>query len=199
MLHPASLLLAWLGFALGLQWLTAYWLAGLAVISVVLAAVMAPERSLSLLRRSRWLLISLAVLYCFATPGEYVPGILGGIGLTYEGLQQGGEQLGRLLVMLSSLALLHQQVGTNGLLSGFHWLLKPFNWRQTTVVRLMLVLEYVEQKRHIPWREWLMQGTKEHNGSLPDYLIISMPRFHWVDAAVMLSVVGIMIFMMIRP
>lgn len=198
MLHPASLLLIWLGFALGLQWLPVSWLIVLAMACVIVALAMATERSFNLLRRSRWLLLSLAVLYLFATPGEYLPGILGDIGLTYEGLRQGGEQIGRLLAMLASLAVLHQTVGTQGLLTGFHCLLKPFPWREATVVRLMLVLEYAEQKSQVRWREWLLPSMQT-DGALPDSLVLSMPRFRWADGVLMLTVIGFLLVMLIRP
>jgi energy-coupling factor transport system permease protein len=155
MWHPASLLLTWLGFAMVLQWVSLPWLLSLALASLGFSLVGAFERSSNLIGRSRWLLLSLLVLFLFVTPGEFLPGVWGSLGLTYEGLRLGGEQLARLLAMLSSLALLHQHLGTQGLLAGFHWLLAPFPWRRATVVRLLLVLEFVEQKRTPGWREWL--------------------------------------------
>lgn len=197
MFHPASLLLSWFGFSLSLQWLTLEWLLPIAFGSSLAAVVIAPERSLNLLRRSRWLLISLAVLYVFMTPGEYVPGVVGAIGITYEGLQQGGMQIGRLLAMLASLALLHRMIGTTGLLAGSHWLLSPFPWREATVVRLMLVLEYLEQERPVHWREWLAPNWKNEK-TLPDNFVLDMPHFHLPDCALLLFVTGVVVAVMIR-
>lgn len=197
MLHPATLLLIWLVFAVSLQWLPVLWLIGLAVACVCAALLMATERSINLLHRSRWLLISLAVLYFFATPGEYLPGIFGDIGLTYEGVQQGGELIGRLLAMLASLAILHQAVGTQGLLIGFHGLLRPFPWREATVVRLMLVLDYVEQKHQVGWQEWLVPNVQSH-GPLPDRLALAMPRFRWRDGLLVLLVAGVLAVVIVR-
>lgn len=150
------MVISWLAFALTLQRLPPYLLIGIATLSLALALLLAVERTRNLLKRSRWLLLSLAILFLFLTPGEYLPGIGGDLGLTYEGLWHAGEQLSRLLALLASLALLHQQVGTTGLLTGLYCLLGPFAWRETTVVRLMLVLEYIEQKQQVTWREWLM-------------------------------------------
>lgn len=197
MLHPAALLLTWFGFALALQWLPLTWLIGIALACVALALMIASQRSFNLLRRSRWLLISLAVLYFFATPGAYLPGILGDIGLTYEGLLQGGEQIGRLLAMLTSLALLHQAMGTQGLLTALYSLLKPLPWREATVVRLMLVLEHVEQKHRVSWREWLLPGVQT-DGQLPEMLHLTLPRFRWRDAALLLAVLGALLIMIIQ-
>lgn len=185
MFHPATLLLAWLVFTLSLQWLDVFWLIAVGALCVVLALTLARERTRGLLRRSRWLLLSLAVLYFFATPGEYLPGFAGALGLTHEGLRQAAEQIVRLLAMLASLALLHRQLGTPGLLAGLHWLLWPFAWREKTVVRLMLVLEMVERRRAISWREWLAPADDEMP-ELPARLTLSMPRFHAADAGLLL-------------
>jgi hypothetical protein len=158
MFHPASLLLSWLAFALFLQWVPMPYLLAPAALTLLLAAAFAPQRSRNLLWRSRWLLFSLAILFLFFTPGEYLPGIAGRLGISYDGLSRAGEHLGRLLAMLAGLAMLHEGIGTAGILAGLYWLLKPFRWRETTVMRLMLVLEYVEQRGKIGWREWLASG-----------------------------------------
>ncbi len=179
MWHPASLLLSWFGLVLVLQQLSLFPLFILTLICLVLAAVHAPERSRSLFWRSRWLLFSLAILFLFVTPGEYLPGAWGEIGLTYEGLRQCGEYLGRLLAMLATLALLHQTLGTPGLLAGFFWLLGPLPGRKSTVVRLMLVLEFVEQKHQPSWREWLAPERTD-TVTLDSYRL-AMPAFHLRD------------------
>jgi energy-coupling factor transport system permease protein len=179
MWHPVSLLLSWLAFALVLQWLPAHVLFGVAASCLVLALTLALARSRNLLKRSRWLLVSLAMLFLFLTPGKYLPGIGGDLGLTYEGLWLAGEQLSRLLALLASLALLHEKVGTPGLLTGLYCLLGPFPWRDATVVRLMLVLEFVEQKQQVGWREWLMAETSRT--AAPESYHLPMPPLHWQD------------------
>lgn len=166
MFHPASLLLSWAAFALFMQRVPMPYLLAPAAFSLLLAAAFAPQRSRNLLRRSRWLLLSLAILFLFFTPGEYLPGIAGRLGMSYDGLSRAGEHLGRLLAMLAGLAILHEGIGTAGILAGLYWLLKPFRWREATVVRLMLVLEYVEQRGKVGWREWLTSG--EGADDLPD-------------------------------
>lgn len=157
--HPAALLLVWVGFALSLQWagLAAALAAGF--LSLSGALYFAPVRCRNLLYRSRWLLSSLAVLFVFFTPGEYLDAAAGRIGVTWEGLLLCAEHLSRLLALLASLALLHEHVGTQGLLSGMYALMAPIPWRETTVVRLMLVLEHVERRPSGNWREWLPDET----------------------------------------
>lgn len=195
MFHPASLLLAWLAFALGLQWLNVFWLIAVAAICVILALVLALRHTRALLRRSRWLLLSLVILYSFATPGEYLPGLGGTLGLTQEGIREGAEQVGRLLAMLASLALLHQRLGTPGLLTALYWLSRPLVGRDKTVVRLMLVLETVERQREISWREWLAPADPETSG-LPVRLTLSMPPFHAADGGLSLLVAIVLIVLL---
>lgn len=163
--HPAALLLAWAGFALSLQWAGLATVLAAASVSLATALYFAHVRCRNLLYRSRWLLLSLAALFVFFTPGEYLDGMAGSIGVTREGLILGSEYLGRLLALLASLALLHEHVGTQGLLAGLHALLAPFPWRETTVVRLMLVLEHVECRPSGGWREWLSEGSASDGGA----------------------------------
>ena len=192
MLHPVTSLFSWLALALALQWMSLAWLIPLSLACLAAASMVAADRSFNLLRRSRWLLLSLAILYFFATPGEYLAGFAGDMGVTWEGLRLGGEQLARLLAMLTSLALLHQVVGTPGLLGGVHWLLRPFPKREASVVRLMLALEYVEQKHPIPWKEWLVAPEQER-GSPTETLTLELPKFRWLDRFILILVFGILL------
>jgi len=195
MLHPATLLVTWICFALILQAATMSLLAGLVTVSFLLAAILAPTRSMRLLRRSRWLLLSIGVLFLFFSPGEYLPGFAGRIGLTYEGVMHAGEQTGRLLAILLSLALLHEHIGTPGLLAGLYKLLRPFAWRETTVVRLMLVLEFIEDKRVSGWREWLSLGAQA-DGTERNHFALVMPHLRQLDLAVM-GVLAVATFMFV--
>ena len=190
MLHPASLLLAWFAFAVTLQCLPGVWLAAVVLASLMLGAVWATRRSICLVRRSRWLLLSLAVLYLFATPGVYWPGFWGDIGLTREGVQLGGQQIGRLLALLASLAFVHERAGTQGLLAGLYWWLKPLAWRESTIVRLMLVLEMVEQQRKANWREWLMPVPAKNDLPMMSAYPLSMPSLRVEDKLLMTGILG---------
>lgn len=181
MFHPASLLLSWLAFALFLQWMALPYLLAVAVLSLILAAALAPLRSRNLLWRSRWLLLSLAMLFLFFTPGEYLPGIAGRLGVSYDGLARTGEHLGRLLAMLAGLAVLHERIGTAGILAGLFWLLRPFRWRESTVVRLMLVLEYVERRGRLGWREWLASGSTDTVPDGPESIALHIPELQAKD------------------
>jgi energy-coupling factor transporter transmembrane protein EcfT len=121
---------------------------------------LAPKRLGLLLKRTRWLMVSLVLLFALATPGVYLLPTLGSLGPTQEGVRLGLEHLMRLLFMLATLAVLLHMTGVEGLVAGLHGLLRPFSWlgldRGRVAMRLMLVMHYVEQSppgRH--WREWL--------------------------------------------
>lgn len=159
--HPASLLIIWGGYAVLLQWLPWHWLLPVAAASCLLALLQAPERSRRLLWKSRWLLLSLAILFVFFTPGEFVVGIAGWLGVTYDGLNLAAGHLSLIVAMLTSLAWLHQHLGTSGLLAGLYGLLGCYAGRDMTIVRLMLVLDFVEKKQEISWRGWLVAARDQ--------------------------------------
>lgn len=162
-LHPATLLLSWGGFALLLQSLVMAHLAWAAALLLPLPLLLARRRAWLLLRRARWLLLSIAVLFSLAVPGERLPGALGDLGVTYDGLTMAAEHVLRLVLLLASLALLHEHLGTDGLVAGIHWVLAPLaDWRalrERIVVRLMLVLEYVESDAAPGWQAWMSGAT----------------------------------------
>lgn len=199
MWHPASLLILWGGFAFLLQLLPLPWRLPLAGASLMLGFLLAPDRCWRMLKRSRWLLLSLAVLFAFFTPGEYVSGLAGKLGVTRDGLRLGIEQLSLIVAMLASLALLHDHAGTQGLLAGLYWLLGWHAGRAKTIVRLMLVLEYVEGSRERSWRDWLAGAGDGVPASDGDVLGFPYVPVGWHDKSVIaLILLGVMFWMVFR-
>lgn len=181
MFHPATLLLAWAGFALVLPFLPLVVLAIVLVLVFIPAVLLAKMRTLALLRRARWLFLSIALLFAFATPGLSAPGPLGQIGMTQDGLVLAAEHLARLLLLLAMLSLLHEHLGTAGFVTGLYWLLGPLcSWhdlRERIVVRLMLVVEFVESGNvGGGWREWLGEADVGPQG-----LTLAIRPPHWPD------------------
>ena len=159
--HPAALLALWLGFVILLQPFAATGLAITTLLVLPLALHGAGETTRKLLFRTRWLLLTIAVLFALATPGGKLPRLLGEAGMTWDGLHQGLEHVLRLVLMLAALALLHKRLGNDGIVTGLHWLLTPLaDWRdlrQRVVVRLMLVLDHVDNAAPGHWRGWLTE------------------------------------------
>ena len=179
-LHPATLLLAW-GVLVGLlQPLPAAALAWIAAVLLGLAWVFARRRSFALLRRTRWLFLSIILLFALATPGQRLPGVAGDLGLTHDGILLAAEHALRLLLLLASLAVVHERLGTPGMMAGLYWLLVPLaRWRalrERIVVRLMLVLDQVENAPSVTWRDWL---NRDIGG--PDRLPLAVGALHIAD------------------
>ena len=162
MLHPTVRLIVWGEAAAFVQWLPTTGLMLMCAVALAVAARLAPQRLHLLLKRTRWLILSLMLLFAVATPGVYVLPSLGSIGPTLEGIRLGFEHLMRLLFVLATLAVLLHVTGVEGLVVGLHGLMQPLSWlgldRGRVAVRLMMVMHYVEQAppgRH--WREWMQR------------------------------------------
>jgi energy-coupling factor transport system permease protein len=146
--HPASLIL------LGLVALvTASSRDGavlfLASLGLGLAALVAASAHLRLLlRRSRWLMLTMVVMFGWFTPGTPLAPIAGA---SQEGLLLGAESLARLVIALSAVALLLNALSPAELVAGMRSLLAPLALlgisRDRIAVRLALTLEEVEAAR----------------------------------------------------
>jgi energy-coupling factor transport system permease protein len=196
-IHPATLLFAWGVLVALLQPLSALPLAWIATAVLPLALIFARRRTLALLRRTRWLFLSIAVLFALATPGQRLPGFAGDLGITHDGLLLATEHALRLLLLLTSLAVVHERLGTPGMMAGLYWLLAPLTrWRslrERVVVRLMLVLDHVENTPAATWRDWL---NKDLVG--PDRLGLSVGSLHLVDWVALVSL-GLLAYLQSGP
>ena len=166
MLHPTVRLIVWGVTAALVQGLPLTGISLACAAALVAGAWFAGKRLGVLLLRTRWLILSLVLLFAWATPGVYLMPALGSVGPTAEGALLGFEHLMRLLFVLATLAVLLQITGMEGLVAGLHGLIRPLSWlgldRGRVAVRLMLVMHYVEHAppgRH--WREWLQGNAAE--------------------------------------
>jgi len=156
--HPAVQLLVWMSFALLAQRLQSLALLALSACLFGLALKVSAEKLLSLLRRTRWILFSLLMIYAFTTPGSAIFPLLGVVSPTREGLLDGLLQLGRLLSVLSGLAILLALLSLTQLISGLYALAYPLSWfglsRERIAVRLALTLEYAESAMRGTASDW---------------------------------------------
>jgi hypothetical protein len=173
MFHPAAWIAFWAVVAVLLQVLSPRWLAAIAVPLLLSAAYFAGSEVLRLLRRARWLLLTIGLLFVFATPGERLPAPFGSVGLTVDGFAVAAEHLLRLVALLATLAWLWRSLGYEGLLSGLHSLLQPLGtMRDRIVVRLVLALDYVEREAPARnWRAWLGAGLDDDDGGAPTDIV----------------------------
>lgn len=148
MIHPTVLFLAWLSFALALPWFSSAALVAASAALVGGVAAYGFAACAPLLRRIRYLLLAIIIIYAWATPGTplfaawadaWAP--------TTEGLLAGGLQAWRLLLIVTALALLLVRLNQAQLLAAIYGLLTPLNRcgvpRDRIAVRLYLSLQYV--------------------------------------------------------
>lgn len=119
------------------------------------------EEFLKLIRRVRFILLFLLIVYACNTPGEYVDGWNFPIVPTYEGLDAGVRQMLRLAVVLAGLALLLATTGRDQLIAGLYWPARPLRYvgvdAERFAVRLWLTLYYVEHGMKDRQRNFLQQ------------------------------------------
>lgn len=207
-LHPATLLWCWLCAALALQWLSWPWLMLLALPLSLWILLAARPRFAQLFRRSRWLLLSILILFAMATPGLALPGLAGQLGLTDSGLELAATHSLRLVLLLMLLALLLEHLGVAALVAGLYSLLAPLGndpRRSQLALRLMLVLEYVEQGRTLQqqagvpgWRYWLtpqplMTATQSVAVELPQTALDAHARA--LNAGLMLAALLVLLLL----
>ena len=192
-LHPATRILLWISLA-------AYaFVSGprpLAVLSLVLAVLLLLQGNnlfFRLLRRIRWILLSLMVIYAFETPGEYfLPGMGGP---TFEGLASGGIQAWRIVLTIALLAFLQRSTSREEMLSGIYTLLLPLSrWVdvERIAVRLLLTLHYAEEKGKGGWRERILDAFRD-----AEYPLVSLklPFYHFRmrDGAAFLALAAVLV------
>lgn len=153
-MHPSVVLSFWLALVLLIQILPAMILAPVGVLAVLLCSAEVRRHFLVLLRRSRWILLTLSLTFVFLTPGER----LWDTPINKEGLLSGGEHLLRLLSVLLALAWLVGGRSVEWLLSamwGAMSLLRAEHGARF-MVRLALTLRYsAESDKGRSWKTML--------------------------------------------
>lgn len=199
-MHPATRIFCLLVLALLLQGLA---LQNMLVLLCGILLLQWPGRCrifLQLLKRARWLMLSLLLIYTLATPGEYLPGWPDCCAPTYEGVQQGGLQALRLLLMLSALSLVLSKTTREGLIAGIMvWLrpFKPFGISSSRfAVRLWLTLHYVENTppglvRRMRIGGWHLERLLDEVASKPEPLKI--PLFAWSFMDVLIALIAVIL------
>ncbi len=119
--------------------------AGIVFLGALLAS---PRKFMQLLRRTRWIMLSLLLVYAYTTPGQPVLDLPGLFSASREGLSDGVLQLTRVAVALAGLAMLLERLHRQKLIAGLYTLLAPLRLiglsRERVAVRLALTLHYAE-------------------------------------------------------
>lgn len=139
-----------------------------ACLALALTALILAASDLRLLvRRSRWLLLTVLLMFGWLTPGTPLAGIPGA---TQEGLLLAADYIARLFIALATLALLLRALTPAELVVGLRALLTasalPGPSRDRIAVRLALTLQEVEASR---------TGQREESGGMATS--IALPAF----------------------
>jgi energy-coupling factor transport system permease protein len=146
--HPAVQILTWCMLVTALQMLALVDLLAAAVPVLLLALALSKHKFIQLLRRTRWIMLSLLLVYAYSTPGEPLMNALNMFSPSREGVVDGVLQLTRLLTALAGLAVLLDRLHRQALIAGLYTLFAPLRWfglsRDRVAVRLALTLHYAE-------------------------------------------------------
>lgn len=186
-LHPAHRLACGLILIVAVQSLPAVGLA-VALAGLSLCGGSVRQHWWRLLRRSRWLLLSLLAVLAWSVAGEplWIDGVLPSP--TVEGLHDGALQALRLALALGMVAALLASTPDAEMMVGCRVLLAPLARLgvdvDRAVVRLSLVLHYAAESPRQGWRGLLEPAAP----SGPERLVLSVPSAALHDWLVLIVV-----------
>jgi len=194
--HPATRLIVWGALVVLVQSARGPLLWGFGLFIGAVAIMFASRRAWVLVRRIRYLLLALLVLFGFFTPGEAVLPALGQAGPSVEGLALALTHAWRLLAVVLLVAILLEFSNEALLVSGIATLARPLIFlgvcSERLAVRLLLVFRYAEASPPGGWRALLV--ARSH---LSDEVLVlqrvAMAWWDWVavGTVIMLGVWGI--------
>ncbi len=148
--HPATVILLWIFLAIAMQFMSALTLGLVGTLLTAIAMTAAGQRWYILLRRMRWIMLSLLAVYGYMTPGEALWGPLGMLSPTGQGVLDGLLQLFRLVFMVAGVSVVLAVLPQRDLVAGLYTLAYPLRLpglglsRERVAVRLALTLRYAE-------------------------------------------------------
>lgn len=193
--HPSAIFIFSLAFLLLMQ--TADAPAGLLLqgSTVLLAVLLARVGFARLLRRSRILLLTLAGLFLWSTPGRWLWPELGMWSPSWEGAVLALHQTVRLLAMIGWVALLHHALPLPRWMAGLWGVLAPWRWLGVDtgpfVIRLMLVMQQLEHST-VSWRSlWEAGASGVANEQAAGLAPLSLTLSEWQVKDSILLVLGL--------
>lgn len=159
------------------------------------AAKLQFNKFIRVVKRMRWLFISIFFIYALGTPGEYIQNVPANFPLTYEGCNLGVLQIVKLLIALAGLSILFATSSIEHLMVGLYILLSPlkllrFNVERFTA-RLLLTLDYVEAlaiKGNFSFHQ--LDELHSATESLQDkkVIILQSPAFNRIDQLLIITI-----------
>ncbi len=186
--HPAAQILVWVLLVAAIQAQLPVVLLVTTVLVVLCALRWAKQKFIQLLSRTRWVMMSLLLIYAYSTPGDSLLSALGMFDPSREGLSEGMLQLARLIDALAGLAILLERMQHKQLIAGLYTLFIPLQWlgfsRERFAVRLALTLQYAELemlRSRGNWQEAFNNLFGEaHTGQKPADRMLELPLIPFV-------------------
>ena len=124
------------------------------VLSVVLfKRLQSIELTVRILKRMRWLFLSILIVYLWFTPGEPIIPISSEYIPTMEGLKTGLLRVLSLVLIIFAVNYFISSIARNRLVEAIVWLLRPFNWigfdSRQLALRIALTLELIPRVQQI--------------------------------------------------
>lgn len=135
--------------------------------------------ALAMLKRLRWILVSIFVVYLWFTPGEPLTDGLRFI--SREGLLLALERCGVLVLIVLAVELLLRRLDQQGLLKGLYWLTRPLQFfginQNRIILRIALTLQLAMDMKG---QAFVVEGEKRSGfkGRLLDMASALSQRFH---------------------
>lgn len=145
---------------------------------------------LKLIRRVRYILLFLLIVYAFNTPGEYLVGWDFILTPTYEGITAGIQQALRLALILAGLALLLVNTSREQFIAGLYYLMQSLRHvgldPERFAVRLWLTLYYVEYGQQAGRQTLLhqlrnLEELVETDDLAPEKITLIKLQMRWQD------------------
>jgi energy-coupling factor transporter transmembrane protein EcfT len=197
--HPASQIMTWCLLVVAMQALAFDALLITTSLILFCALVISSHKFVQLLRRTRWIMLSLLLIYAYSTPGQPLLEALGTFGPSLEGLTDGVLQLTRLIAALAGLAILLDRLHRQQLVAGLYTLFAPLRWlglsRERLAVRLALTLHYAEAAILRGTHDWqdTLRSLFEPQGEVDEKKMeLPLIRFTVADALLLSGAVSML-------
>ena len=183
--HPAVRLSLWLMLVVFLQYASLLQM-GAAGLLLLFSGHRVAGYWWRLVKRTLVLLLTLFLVFAYSLPGS-------------EGVWEACQHVLRLLVLLGALAWLSAPMGTQAMMGGLWFLLRPLRFLgvplDRSVVRLSLVLEDLDKqpaRRGLQaWKEDLLLCEAD-TAPVDRRVCLELPRWEWVDSlTILLAALGL--------
>lgn len=151
-MHPVIRIVTFIVFSLGVVFGNVQHLLLALLLLVTGYAVWHPHllpMNWRMLRRMRWLFLSILVIYLWFTPGELLFPVIGSWSPSWEGLRLGSYRIFTLVFIVFAVNLMIRSIERDELIGGILWLLHPLHFiglpNERLAVRIALTFDVVQE------------------------------------------------------